>query len=123
MAPKRSLLLIEDEPAVAEATRVAFEMEGYQVTTAASAEEAFACLRASRPHLLLIDYKLPGMSGTEFLRTVRGTDPNIPAILITGLANTGEDLEEESRRMGVVAFLYKPLKIGEILQAVEKALP
>lgn len=118
-----SVLLVEDECDVLESTRLAFESRGYDVTAAASAEEALERITSDWPQILLVDYKLPGMSGTEFLRTVRGKNPTLPAILITGLATDVEQVEEECRALGLTLFLRKPLSFDSILQAIQTVLP
>ena len=117
-----NLLLVEDEPDVRESTRFAFEMRGFQVAAAASGEEALKRVADFHPQILLIDYKLPGMSGAEFLRTVRNSDLTIPAVMITGFANTEEDIEIEAEKLGISAFLHKPLQIEAVFQAIQEAL-
>ena len=117
-----SLLVVDDEPDILETTRWAFETSGYQVYTAGSGEEALHLFQTSRPELLLIDYKLPRMSGTEFLRAVRATDAHIPAIMITGLTHQAETIEAECQKLGTFKFLRKPLRMGEVLQIVKEAI-
>jgi CheY-like chemotaxis protein len=114
---------VEDEEDVLESTRFAFESKGYQVTAAASAEEALAQITSDWPQILLIDYKLPGISGTEFIRAVREKNPTLPAILITGLATDVEEVEEECRAMGLTWFLRKPLSLDSVFQAIQAVLP
>ena len=115
-----SLLIVDDEPEILETTKWAFEMAGFEVRTAASAEEALPQARESRPDVLLIDYKLPQMNGLELLRKVRVWIPNAVAIMITGLTHQSEDLEEESRELGAVGFLHKPLQLDKVLQMVKE---
>ena len=117
-----SILVVEDEEDVLESTRFAFESRGYEVTAAASAEEALEQITGDWPQVLLIDYKLPGMSGAEFLRAVRDKNPTLPAILITGLATDVESLEEECRRIGLTWFLRKPLSLDSVFQAIQAVL-
>ena len=116
------LLLVEDEPDVLESTRFAFEFKGYEVTTAASAEEALDHLATSRPQVLLIDYKLPGMTGADLLRQVKGIDPQARVIMITGLTHESEAIEAECRALGAAAFLHKPLKTDEVFDVVSRTL-
>ena len=117
-----SLLIVDDEPEILETTKWAFEMAGFQVHTAASAEEALPQAKSFRPEVLLIDYKLPRMNGLELLGKLRSWLPNAVAIMITGLTHQSEDLEEESRRLGAVGFLHKPLQIDGVLKLVREMI-
>ncbi len=117
-----TVLIVDDEPDILETTRWAFEMAGYQVHTAASAEEALPQAESFRPDVLLIDYKLPRMNGLELLRKVRFWIPNAIAIMITGLTHQSENLEEESRRLGAVGFLHKPLQLEHVLKMVKERI-
>lgn len=115
-----SVLIIDDEPEILDTTRWAFELAGYEVHTAASGEEALPQARQVRPQVMLIDYKLPRMNGLELLRAVRTWIPNVVAIMITGLTHQTERLEEESRRLGAVGFLHKPLEMGKLIEMVRQ---
>ena len=117
-----SLLIIDDEPDILETTRWAFEAVGYTVYTAGTGEDALNLLRDSKPELLLIDYKLPKMSGADFLKAVRITDSKIPAIMITGLVHQAETIEAECEKLGTFKLLCKPLRMGEVLQTVKEAI-
>ena len=114
-----TVLIIDDEPEILETTKWAFELAGFQVHTAASAEEALPQARDYRPDVLLIDYKLPHMNGLELLRAARPWIPDAVAIMITGLTHESELIEEESLRLGTVGFLHKPLQMEQVLQLVK----
>ena len=115
---------MDDEPEILDTTKWAFEMAGFKVHTAASAEEALPQAESFRPEVLLIDYKLPQMNGLELLSKVRSWIPDAIAIMITGLTHQSEDLEEESRRLGAIGFLHKPLQLEVVLKLVrEKTRP
>ena len=119
-----TVLIVDDEPEILDTTKWAFEMAGFKVHTAASAEEALPQAESFRPEVLLIDYKLPQMNGLELLSKVRSWIPDAIAIMITGLTHQSEDLEEESRRLGAIGFLHKPLQLEVVLKLVrEKTRP
>ena len=115
-----TVLIVDDEPEILDTTKWAFEMAGFKVHTAASAEEALPQAESLRPEVLLIDYKLPLMNGLEFLYKVRSYIPNVIAIMITGLTHQSEDLEEESRQLGAIEFLHKPLQLERVLKLVKE---
>ncbi len=106
---------MEDELEVLEATRNALQEDGYRVYTAASGEEGFRYLKAVDPQLLrLIDHKLPGISGLDFLKAAKAENPSVRAIFMTGLTHLADTLQMQSKRLGVDAFLSKPLTWGEL---------
>lgn len=117
-----TVLIVDDEPEILDTTKWAFEMAGFTVRTAASAEEALPQAESFRPEVLLIDYKLPQMNGLELLSRVHVWIPNAIAIMITGLTHQSEDLEEESRRLGAVGFLHKPLSLEHVLKLVKERM-
>ncbi len=119
---KQKILLVDDEPEVLATTKWAFEMVGYHVFTARSGEDAVKIIGESKPDLMLVDYKLPQMSGLDLIKMARSTDPNITTIMITGLTHQTEPVEAECARNGTYAFLHKPLRMEEVLQVVKAAL-
>ena len=118
-----SLLIVDDEPEILETTRWAFETAGFNVHTAASGEEALPQAKMLRPNVLLIDYKLPQMSGLDLLKAVRKEDPEAVAFLITGLTHESDEMEEESLRLGAAGFFHKPLPMDHVLKIVRDRCP
>ena len=116
-----NLLIVDDEPDILEVTKMAFETMGYEVATAASGEEALQTFQSDPPHVLLVDYKLHGMSGTDFLRKARAIRPTIPAVMITGLTHQVEEVEADCNELGVT-LLHKPLQMEEVFRTVKKVL-
>jgi len=80
-----SIMLVEDSPSQATKLIAVLEHEGWHVTWAASAEEAFANLRKSRPDLILLDYYLPDMRGDEVCRRIRMNidSRGLPIVMLT----------------------------------------
>ena len=71
MSPRRRIMLVEDSPTQAERLRVLLEADGLEVVHSASAEEALDRIDATRPEVIVLDYRLPGMNGDEFCREIR----------------------------------------------------
>lgn len=117
--PQR-ILVVEDEEDMAVLLRRVLERRGFSVDLASNGTEALAAL-ATRPYALLItDIFMPRMNGLRLVEAARQRWPNLPVILITGLG----DWESYVRGMDlhVVDYLTKPIRLGDLLAAVERAL-
>ena len=117
-----SILIVDDEPEILEATSMIFDMSGFKVYGAASGPEALQSFKDNHPEALLIDHKLPGMSGLELLKAIRASDQKVPAFIITGLTQGVEEVEAEYQKVGITAFFRKPLEMSKVFDAVKKAL-
>src|SRR5205085_11853329 len=95
--------------------------EGYGAVPFRSAEDARAYLRDPanvQPDMLLIDVRLPGMSGIDLIRELGAEMP--PAIVISGEASMGETVE--AMKLGVIDFIEKPFSRERLLKSVQNAL-
>ena len=119
MEPVR-VLIVEDELDVLEAARGALQEKGYQVYAASSGEEGFRYFKAVNPQLLLIDHKLSGISGMDFLRAAKADNPKVRAIFMTGLIDEADTLEAQSKQLGADAFLFKPLTWPHLHLLIQK---
>jgi two-component system, OmpR family, response regulator len=100
------VLMIEDDPAIAEMYRVQFEHDGYRVTVATTGEVAVAALTDDHPDLVLLDLLLPDRSGFEVLASLNEGLPNHPPVVI--LSNYGEpSMIDRGRSLGAVEYLVK----------------
>jgi CheY-like chemotaxis protein len=105
----KSILIVDDNPANMKLVRVLLSSEGYDVHTAADAQEALAELSNSRPDLILMDIQLPGMDGLELTRKLK-SDPATRDIKIVGLtayAMRGD--QERILAAGCDGYIPKPI--------------
>lgn len=114
--PARRILLVEDEPDIRESLQELIEIQlpDAKVTTAATGAEALRLLPTARPHLIITDFKMPGMNGLEFLAAARAQMPECPRILMTAFP----DLEIATRAINeahIENFLAKPIEPDELL--------
>ncbi|HME27591.1 MAG TPA: chemotaxis protein CheB [Acetobacteraceae bacterium] len=114
------VLVVDDDEGVRGAMRTLLQAAGYAVGTYGSAEAFLAAERENNAVCLLIDNGLPGISGIELLETLRSRGDNIPAIIVTALAET--QLAARAARAGVEDFLEKPVAGDVLLASVRRSL-
>lgn len=119
MARER-ILIVDDNAQNLKLARVILANEGYDVLTAADAEDALALLRTSTPKLILMDIQLPGMDGLQLTRQLKA-DPStrsIAVIALTAYAMKGD--EEKALAAGCDGYVSKPIdteRLPEIVRA------
>jgi len=117
------VLLAEDNESLAHALGSFLAAQGYTVVTELTGTGALQRLEAERFDLLLLDLRLPGVSGVDILRKIRATprDAVLPVVIMTGVYK-GEKHAEGARRLGVKYYLEKPFSREAFLDAVKGAL-
>ena len=112
------VLVVDDEPAIAELLRRLLVKEGYQVDVFNDGQEALNAIPAVRPHIVLLDVNMPGLSGIEICRRLK-QDPVhrlTPVVMVTGL--TQRDVRLEGFEAGADDFLAKPVDPQELIVRV-----
>jgi CheY-like chemotaxis protein len=104
----RKVLIVDDNTALAENVAEMLQLAGHTTQVAASAEEAFPRALESEPDVVVTDFRLPGMSGAQFVRQFLATRANIRAMVIS--AYTDDATIEEASAAGAV-FMAKPLDL------------
>ncbi len=116
------VLLIEDEPNIAEAIRFLLQRDGWQVSTLAEGKGVEAFVANTRPDLVILDLMLPDRSGLEILAALRA-DPlteTLPVMMLTAKGQ-GRD-REAAERAGADLFMAKPFSNAEIVAAVRSLM-
>jgi len=103
------VLIVEDERELGSLFRDYVTALGHRADVVASAEAALERLRVAPPHVMILDVKLPGMSGLEFLGRPFVRDARIPVIVVSGYVT--EDQARECLRLGALEFLAKPVSL------------
>jgi two-component system response regulator RegX3 len=113
------ILLVEDEPAIADAVAYALQNAGYEVDTIGDGTEALEASRRQNYDLMILDLVLPGMSGLHVCRTVRA-ESDVPILILTG-----RDAELDrivGLETGADDYVTKPFSIAELVSRVRALL-
>jgi two-component system cell cycle response regulator len=116
------ILIVDDNVQNLKLARVILATEGYDVRTAADAEEALALLRTSRPRVILMDLQLPGMDGLQLTRQLKAdrATRGIRIIALTAYAMKGD--EEKAFAAGCDGYVTKPIDTERLPEIVRSHL-
>jgi len=116
------ILIVEDEPAIAELIAINLRHAGFEVTTAGDAEQAQAALDQVLPHLVILDWMLPGTSGHSLARQWRAAPRTreLPIIMLTARAEEADKVS--GLDAGADDYLSKPFSINELLARIRALL-
>ena len=115
-----SILMVDDEPTIAELVADYLTPLGHEVRTAASAEEAIETLKHWNPDAVLTDLNLPGASGLEVVRAAKAVDDQVCVIVITGQATT--DTAIDALRHGAYDYVQKPFDLIDLKATIERGI-
>lgn len=111
------ILMIEDEPRVADFVRRGLRPEGWTVDVVASAEDGLDRLRSTSYDIVLLDVMLPGMSGEEMCRHLRRSRNDVPILMLSALGSTDDRVK--GLRTGADDYLPKPFEFDELVARIE----
>ena len=114
------LLLVEDEPALREATAERLEEHGYLVVQAESGEAALQSLTDFAFDVVITDLRLPGIDGTQLIETARERYPDIAGLVVTGYGTVKDAVEAIKR--GASDFITKPFQFDHLLHILSSTL-
>jgi CheY-like chemotaxis protein len=113
MSETFSILVVDDNPSLANILADILELKGYKVHSAISGAEALEILRDHPVDIMLTDVKMPDMNGVVLYRETRKTHPKLTTFLMTAYA--ADDLIQQGMKEGIRTVLSKPLKIEFLL--------
>ncbi len=113
-----NILIVDDEPQVAEVLAKSLTRQGHRTTILHSGEEALRHIGVNTPDALFLDVSMPGLNGLEVLAELRRTKPQLAVVVITGHA-TPEEVEQV-KRLGAVDVIPKPAALTHYHNAIEK---
>ncbi|HUC43825.1 MAG TPA: sigma-54 dependent transcriptional regulator [Candidatus Sulfotelmatobacter sp.] len=120
METHEKILILEDEKLLRMTLRKRLEDSGYRVVEAGTGAAALDLIREDEPDLLLLDFKLPDMTGIDVLRQVREMHLDTSAILLTAFSSIGSAVE--AMKLGAHDYLNKPVDHEELAATIAKAL-
>lgn len=107
------ILVADDDRMMVNNIRYILEAEGHEIIAAYDGKDAVEKARKEKPDCVLMDIRMPGMSGVEALYAILRISPGLPVLLMTAYAN--EDVIAEARKMGAYTVLPKPIDVQMIL--------
>ena len=115
------ILVVEDHPTMREAMRLVLEGEGFLIEEASDGDAALAMVRQDPPDLVFLDLNIPGTSGTEVLRALKG-DAATAAVRVIIVTATGVEGRERVMKLGADEYFTKPFSPLAMLRTVERVL-
>jgi two-component system response regulator HydG len=120
MEKKVKILVVDDEAIVRESIRDWLEDAGHQVATAESGEEALALVKEQDFGVMVLDLRLPGMSGIDVLKKVKQLKPQIKSIIITAYPSVLSAVEV--MKLGAIDYLIKPVAPDDLEKLIKETL-
>jgi CheY-like chemotaxis protein len=122
-----SILIIDDDDAVRSATKIALDVNGFDVVAVADGKSGISAIKDRQFDVVIIDLFMPGMDGLETTKAIRKLSPLVPIIAASGFMFGGScpempNFQDMAAEAGATASLYKPFRPKELLQAIQKAL-
>jgi nitrogen regulation protein NR(I) len=115
-----SILVVDDDPSVLSALAQLLSEQGHDVRTLMRATAALDSIAAAPPELVIMDIRMPGLSGLDAFQQIRQRSPRLPVIIMTGYATM--ETAVEATKLGVFDYQVKPLDPEEMLRSVSSAL-
>ncbi len=115
------ILVIDDEADIRGMISNFLSMKGYEVTTAASGEEALLNIKTQKPQLVFCDIRMPGMDGLMVLKKIKEADPSVHVVMLTAIQDS--DVVAEALKVGALDYLIKPCSLMKLDALALSILP
>jgi DNA-binding NtrC family response regulator len=115
-----AILVVDDEAVIREGLQRTLDGERFAVETCRSGHAAIELLQDKEYDLIITDLKMPGMNGIEVLKAVKGLQPDVPVIMITGYATV--DTAVEAMKNGATDYISKPFTPEQIMEKIDKSI-
>jgi len=116
----KNILIVDDEKSIRQSLEGILTDEGYEVQTAASAEEALRMMEEEAPQLALLDIWLPGMDGIEALKIIKAEYPQTRVVMMSGHGTI--ETAVKATKLGAFDFIEKPLSLEKVILVINHAV-
>ncbi len=114
------ILIVDDDTQLRQSFAKLLAEEGYRIRSAPTGESGIEAVREKLPDLVIMDVRMPGMSGIEAFKEIREIDSKLPVIIMTAFGTT--DTAIEATKQGAFDYVLKPFDIPQMLQLIDQAL-
>ena len=119
-ASSQPILIIDDDADICDTLTKVLKLEGHEVLTAGSGEEAVDIARERDCQMAFIDVKLPNIDGLETLLRLKEVNPDLLTVMMTGFRNEVKDALDKAQAASAITCLYKPFDPAEAADLVKK---
>lgn len=113
------VLVVDNEKGFASILADHLKMKGIDAGSVYSGRDALAAVSDFRPDVIILDIQMPDMNGVEVLSRIRGSEPAVEVIVLTG--NGSFDVGIECMQLGAFDYLMKPVDLDQLLETIESA--
>jgi len=113
MEPKKTILIVDDEPHIVLGLKDALEFEGFRIVTASNGKDAVQVAKAERPNAILLDLMLPDKNGYQICEEVRRFDTAVPILMLTARSQEADKIR--GLDAGADDYVTKPFSLGELI--------
>jgi len=117
---KMRILLIDDDEWIRDSLSLYFEGEGCHLLALETAEEGIEALKGQHYDIIMVDYRLPGMDGLEFLKRIQKSQSHAMKVLIT--AYRSKEVVSKAMKIGIDGFIEKPFTTRNIEEALSRLI-
>lgn len=117
---ERKLLIVEDEPKIADTLKLGLTENGFYVEVAYDGSIGFKLFESHPYNLIILDVNLPGINGYDFCKMVRAKNPEIPIIMLTALSGLNDKIDGYDA--GADDYIIKPFEFRELLMKIRVLL-
>lgn len=112
------ILIVDDDSGQREILKGFMEKQGYQTLTAGNGEEALSLFERELIHLVLLDYRMPGLAGDQVLEKMKKINPTVRTIMISAYGDV--DTAVTTMKLGALEFMEKPIDLSELLTRIQE---
>ena len=117
---KMKILLIDDDEWIRDSLSIFFKCEGCRINALETAEEGLEALKMQSYDIIIVDYRLPGMDGLDFLKRIKESHPSAMKILVTAYGTI--NVASEAIHMGIQDFIEKPFTTKTIEASLSRLI-